>query len=88
VNPTAPVANSGMEWNDRRTSLTGWGKPPTSIEPVTGELVLKHLRRARSVSVQPLDGAGRPRWAGRFRRGSPAKAGRSAWVNRRRLGSS
>ncbi len=60
VTATARVANSGMEWNDRRTSLTAWGKPPTCIEPVTGELVLKNLRRVRSVSVQPLDGAGRP----------------------------
>ncbi|MGO9202947.1 MAG: hypothetical protein ACLQM8_20705 [Limisphaerales bacterium] len=49
-----------MEWNERRTSLTSWGKPPACIEPVTGELVLKNLRSARSVSVQPLDGAGRP----------------------------
>jgi hypothetical protein len=60
VTATARVANSGMEWNERRTSLTVWGKPPTCIEPVTGELVLKNLRRARSASVQPLDGAGRP----------------------------
>jgi hypothetical protein len=60
VTATARVANSGMEWNDRRTSLTSWGKPPTCIEPVTGELALRNLRGARSVSVQPLDGAGRP----------------------------
>jgi hypothetical protein len=51
VTATARVANSGMEWNERRTSLTVWGKPPTCIEPVTGELVLKNLRRARSASV-------------------------------------
>ena len=60
VTATARVANSGMEWNEGRTSLAAWGKPPTCIEPVTGELVLKNLRSARSVSVQPLDGAGRP----------------------------
>jgi hypothetical protein len=60
VTATARVANSGMEWNDRRTSLTAWGKAPTCIEPVTGQLVLKNLRGAKSVSVQPLDGAGCP----------------------------
>ena len=60
VTATARVANSGMELNNRRTSLTVRGKPPMCIEPVTGELVLKNLRRPRSVSVQPLDGAGRP----------------------------
>ena len=60
VTATARGTNSGMEWNDRRTSLTAWGRPPTCIEPVTGELVLKNLRPARNVSVQPLDGAGRP----------------------------
>jgi len=60
VTATARVANSGMEWNEQRTSLTVWGKPPTCIEPATGELVLKNLRGARSVSVQPLDGAGCP----------------------------
>jgi hypothetical protein len=57
---TARVAHSGMEWNGQRTSLTAWGKAPTRIEPVTGQAVLKNLRGAKSVSVQSLDGAGRP----------------------------
>ncbi len=57
---TARVANSGMEWNTRRNSLTAWGKAPTCIEPVTGQVVFRQLHHATSVSVQPLDGAGRP----------------------------
>jgi hypothetical protein len=77
VTATARVANSGMEWNDRRTSLTVWGKAPTCIEPVTGELVLKNLRPARSVSVQPLDGAGRP-LGGSF----PARSSGQGWTFR------
>ena len=49
-----------MAWNEKRTSLTDWGKAPTVIEPVLGQVILKDLQAARSVSVQPLDGAGRP----------------------------
>ena len=72
---TARVANSDMAWNAKRTSLTSWGKAPTCIEPVTGQLVLKNLRDARSVSVQPLDGAGRPMGAT-----IPAKQSDRGWT--------
>lgn len=57
---TAKVANSAMRWNDKRTSLDDWGKPPACIEPVRGTIVLRGLDAASRVSVQPLDGAGRP----------------------------
>jgi hypothetical protein len=57
---TARVANSGLEWNGKRTSLIAWGKAPTRIEAVTGQLTLRNLRDARSVTAQPLDGTGRP----------------------------
>lgn len=57
---TARAANTGMAWNEKRTSLTDWGKAPTVIEPVLGLVILRDLQAARSVSVQPLDGAGRP----------------------------
>lgn len=60
---TARVANSGMEWNAKRTSLTKWGAAPTLIEPATGKVTLKNLSGARSVTAQPLDGAGRPHGA-------------------------
>jgi hypothetical protein len=33
---TARVADSGMEWKNRGTSLTVWGKPPTCIPRRTG----------------------------------------------------
>lgn len=57
---TARTANTGMVWNEKRTSLANWGKAPTVIEPVAGRIVLKDLRGARSVTAQALDGAGRP----------------------------
>jgi hypothetical protein len=57
---TARVANSGMQWNPARTTLEKWGGPPPLIEPVTGKVVLRRLAGAKSVSYQPLDGAGRP----------------------------
>ena len=54
------VANTGMEWNEKRTSLGNWGGEPSMIEPVRGRLVLSGLEGARRVEAQPLDGAGRP----------------------------
>ncbi len=55
----ARVAYEGMRWNDRRTSLVNWGKPPIQIDVVTGEITLRGLEQAKEVQVQPLDGAGR-----------------------------
>jgi hypothetical protein len=56
----ARMANSGMEWNEKRTSLITWGKAPTVVEPVSGRVTLKQMEGARSIECQPLDGAGRP----------------------------
>jgi hypothetical protein len=56
---TARMANSGMVWNGARTGLTAWGEAPTCIEPVTGQLIFTNLQRAKSITAQPLDGAGR-----------------------------
>jgi len=56
----ARVANSGMEWNEKRTSLTNWGTAPTVIEPVTGAVLLRNLAGARKVEALPLDSAARP----------------------------
>lgn len=52
------VANTGMVWNEKRTSLVDWGKEPTVIETISGSVTLKGIQGARSVSVQPLDGSG------------------------------
>jgi hypothetical protein len=54
------VANTGMTWDADRTRATNWGGPPTLVEPVTGSLTLRGLRRARSVRAWALDGAGQP----------------------------
>lgn len=56
----ARVANTGMKWNEKRSSLDAWGDAPTRIEPVCGRVVLAGLAGARGVSAQPLDGSGRP----------------------------
>lgn len=68
---SARTANTGMEWNADRTTLENWGKAPTCIEPVTGTAVLRDLDGATQVTVQALDGAGRPL-------GSPLDATRAA----------
>jgi hypothetical protein len=57
---TARVANSGMQWNVKRTSLENWGAPPACIEPVTGTVTLQNLAGATGLAVQPLDAAGHP----------------------------
>ena len=55
----ARVANQGMIWNEKRTSVTDEGKPGMLIEPVSGTITLNGLAKAASVEVIPLDGAGR-----------------------------
>jgi hypothetical protein len=57
----ARCANTGMQWNVQRTSLSDqWGSPPLLIEAVAGQIGLR--RDAQSVPLQlvPLDGCGRP----------------------------
>ena len=54
----ARVANTGMEWNEKRTSLTNWGKAPARIEVVRGTVTFKGLKKAQAVTLQPLDVAG------------------------------
>ncbi len=57
---TARSANSGMVWNDKRTTLTDWGSAPTVIEPVKGEIVLRNLKPYRRMEMIPLDGGAKP----------------------------
>ena len=54
------VANSGATWNAVGTALTNWGAAPITIQPVSGQIVLRHLDGARSVSITALDGAQQP----------------------------
>jgi hypothetical protein len=71
---TARVANTGMVWNEKRTSLASWGTAPVRIEPVTGKIELTALAAARDVVAQPLDGSGQP-----IGRPLPLKRGGNAW---------
>ena len=54
------VANTAMQWNDARRSLTDWGTAPTVIEPILGHVVLRNLAGAKAVTGQALDGGGVP----------------------------
>ena len=45
---TARTANTGMKWNDKRTSLTDWGTEPTLIEPVKGFVTLRGINCGRA----------------------------------------
>lgn len=55
---TARVANSNMQWNAKRDSLTKWGEGPTRIEPVVATIHLDGLEDAKQLRVAPLNGAG------------------------------
>ena len=55
-----PVENTGQTWNVAGTDVTAWGESPTLVEPVKGTITLRKLGAARSVSLQPIDGAGQP----------------------------
>jgi hypothetical protein len=66
----ARVANTGMTWNEKRTTLTDWGSAPPSLEPVVGKVTLRNLERAAAVEAVALDGAGR--------RGAPIPAVKTA----------
>jgi len=56
---TARSANTGMIWNEKRTSLSDWGSAPTVIEPVKGNVVLRNLEPLQRIKIIPLDGAGK-----------------------------
>lgn len=57
---TARAANTGMKWNDKRTSLTDWGSEPTLIEPVKGFVTLKGINADKPIEVVPLDSGAKP----------------------------
>jgi hypothetical protein len=52
--------NTGVQWNERRTLWTKFGKGPTLIEPVTGWVTLHEIDGAVGMQLIPLDGAARP----------------------------
>jgi hypothetical protein len=76
---TARAANTGMKWNEARTSLTDWGTAPSVIEPVKGSVVLKSLDAVEEIEVVPLD-------SGAKLLGKPTVAERAADGWRVRLG--
>ena len=57
---TARTANTGMKWNDKRTSLTDWGTEPTVIEPVNGFVTLRGINAVEQIEVTPLDSGAKP----------------------------
>jgi len=69
------VENTGQQWNSAGTDVTAWGTAPTVIEPARGTVVLRSLEGARTVKLQPLDGAGQPLGAA-----LKAKRGDRGWI--------
>jgi hypothetical protein len=69
------VANTGQQWNEKRTSLANWGATPTVIQPVTGSVTLRNLAGSSKVELTALDGGGCPT-------GTPRQARHTAdgWV--------
>jgi hypothetical protein len=55
----ARTANTGLKWNDARTSLVSSGSGPMLIEPVTGSMRLGNMGKSSRLEIVPLDGAGR-----------------------------
>jgi hypothetical protein len=67
----ARCANTGMQWNVERTSVSDrWGTPPLLIEAVAGQVGLRRDAQSVPLRLVPLDGCGRPR-AGRATAPSP-----------------
>ena len=60
----ARVANTGMVWNDERTTVAQWGGGPSLIENVTGTVVLRNLTSAAR-SVRQRSTAADARWVSR-----------------------
>ena len=57
----ANVANTDMEWNEERTSLSDrWGSPPILVELVKSKITLKLPSSIQEVRVRPLDETGNP----------------------------
>jgi len=56
---TARSANTGMVWNEKRTSLSDWGSAPTVIEPVRGSVSFRNIEPAENIEAVPLNGAGK-----------------------------
>lgn len=55
----ARCANTGMQWNQERTSINDqWGGPPLLIEPVEGEIALRRDAQTAALKLTPLDGRG------------------------------
>lgn len=59
VSATARVENTGQKWNADRTTLEDWGRAPTVIEVVRGDVEIKGWS-AKRIDCQPLDANGRP----------------------------
>ncbi|MCX7009400.1 MAG: hypothetical protein NTY53_19520, partial [Kiritimatiellaeota bacterium] len=52
--------NTGMTWNENKTSLENWGDAPARLEPLAGKVIFQGLENASAVTAQPLDGDGAP----------------------------
>jgi hypothetical protein len=58
LNTASSLSNTGMKWNEDRTSLKSWGSAPTRIDPLSGRVTVGGLHEAEAVEVMPLDSRG------------------------------
>lgn len=57
---TGRAGVKGMQWDKERQRLIKQGAKPTTIEVIRGEVTIKKLKGAKSVTIEPLDGSGNP----------------------------
>lgn len=83
---TGKMGVTGMKWDDKRQWLPEAGSKPTTIEVIKGDIRLAGLDKAKSVTVEPLDGSGNPMksYSFRVRRGKvtiPVGNDITVWYN-------
>ena len=57
---TGRTGMSGMEWSDDRKRLIVPGEKPTTVEVISGQIIINGLSGAKEIIVEPLDGSGNP----------------------------
>jgi len=55
----ARTAHTAMRWDEKRHTLTSWGRLPVQIEPVKGTVTLRGRPAGDALELVPLDGSAR-----------------------------
>ncbi len=57
---TAKASLTNVIWNEDKTRMISKGELPLRIEVVSGNILIKGLKNARKLILEPLDGSGNP----------------------------